>query len=299
MSEQQPQRRDVALSQLGALGWSVDSLLAALHEFPSTRDPVAYLSGSIGEGLANAASDVDVLLIHDTDEAARPWPSRQVLLVQENSAFNRLPSAGANKAGCQVEHASIPRLERLMDAMAGMLDPADNRITILGYADRRLLHRIKIGHALQRPADAAALQARIVSAGFDEYCLVCNLKEADSFIVDAKAALDTGRHATAARMIQIAASLTASAMLCSIGETNNNPKWSMELLERHTDRFPARRVEALLKGIFIDERALGDAELCSEALSALCDAFVGLVADEPDRLDPQRYRFYSIVSGLK
>lgn len=199
------------------------------------------LVGSVGEGLANEESDLDLLLLAQggpdgTSDVLRAMPEGFDLNIE-------VVTTGHVESLCRRFRQSLDDARRTPAAQAPRM------LTFVGSDELRLLHRLRTGiPLLESAATIAALRGRHALHALPDFCMLqhvaCHLRlRADA----AQAARDATDPHTALQMCQLATRQLIAAVLALAGETNPSPKWSLRLLRDHRQSLHGFDCDALLR----------------------------------------------------
>ena len=200
------------------------------------------LVGSLAEGLGNATSDVDVLVL--VEEDAGPPGALTGAILRSTAGTESLTYRDGVEVNVEVVrwstvHASTTaflELAPMFYAERGELD-----IPLIPLHERRLLHRIRTGLPLFGGDRAAAVRSELLLEMLPIYAALEGMIEYDEYMEDALGMLATDP--TGAILAARTAHLyVLQALLACFGETNQNPKWLARLLTRHEVRVPQREV---------------------------------------------------------
>lgn len=209
-------------------GLSVDDVRRMVR--PLRDGESLLLVGSVAEGLSNAGSDLDLLLLGAEASDEPDWRSKimrsmpaafdvnlEILTPTEIDALGHRFKRSLNCAG------------------SAMPESGPTAIRFIGPDDLRLLHRLYTGLPVSESGNRLAeLRERYALHRLADVCLLqqaaCHLRlRADA----EQAVLDGREHDTAVLMTQIAAQHLLGCVLASAGETNMTPKWSLRLMHDH------------------------------------------------------------------
>lgn len=175
------------------------------------------LSGSLAEGLGNAHSDIDLLLITARPAMATGGP-RDELLFLDGQLLD-------------VQVVPMARLQRLMQRLADWAaSPGARDPTVIDPAARKLLHRVRSGQALHGHAAFALLQEQLPGATLARHLIDLSRYMASTLQVDMagfyRAADALSLHFAGQQML----GHLMDALLASHGITTGNPKWRIRQL---------------------------------------------------------------------
>ncbi|HEY6389861.1 MAG TPA: hypothetical protein VIX89_01215 [Bryobacteraceae bacterium] len=231
---------------LSKFGLSLDRITASVGEI-SPWETVLF-GGSIPEGLANSQSDIDLLLLGDT-ELIEPGASIPPIHAGD-FRIGFQPNLGPLRL--QVETVPIGHLEVLARQMAeaanSFIDPERaKRVLALGELDLRLLHRVCAGIPIKNPALAESWRARLRCGFLPSYMLASMIAQQSNLLEDAAGEAGEGRRESSLWMLKHALTYGAGALLASVEETNPNAKWRIRLLQVHREKVGAEIADALLQ----------------------------------------------------
>ncbi len=240
----------------------------AIRQVPSPAGCAAVLEGSIAEGFGNESSDVDFLLIDDSDRSFPGTPT--VLFIDGRRVELRLRSTH----DIEVDIETLLRMggDR-QHRLAGIPLALLNRC-------QRLTHAFPLaGHALVNsictPLGEGVLE-RITAGVFSQLCR--------QYARHAVALYTLGETLQATNWMQTALAYGAKAWLATRGETYVEPKWLSQQLARARDG--RRQIEAY--------RRLSSADASGLDATSYLDAAVKLLGEfdvDGCELDPRRLSF--------
>lgn len=274
--------RERCAQWLGDWGVSLETLTAQVRPLAPTE--TLLLVGSIPDGLANALSDIDLLLIGDQ-------PLRGGLVVNETDYQE---SVGQLANGKEIHVESWRRADvyalagRLASLAALMQDPTGvESVERFSDSERRLLHRLHTGVVLAGESAAAEIRRRVPFAAFPAYLVLYFLNEHYTLREDAIAQVREGDAVSALWMLRQAMELMAGAVLASLGETNSYPKWRPRLLERHRPELGDAVVERLLDLLF-PRREVPALDLARGAIAFADELLAAIAARQPQLVPAMR-----------
>lgn len=199
--------------------------------------------GSIPEGLANADSDVDLLLLGDTQVAAS-----HVMQHCESELVYK-PRLGPLKI--QIESVRTSHLEMLARRMEATTAAYDNpagvtRVHVFADADLRVLHRVRTGVCLQHPQVAEKWRERLHTDYLARYMLVFFIGQHFARREDTIGEGREGRRESTLWGIKGMLTHLSGALLASADETHPYEKWRVRLLQIYRDQLDPEMVDALV-----------------------------------------------------
>ena len=207
------------------------------------------LVGSIPEGLANSASDIDLLMVGERK-------SEGALIIgdtgyEESSA--RLP--GGQEINIEYwRPEDLQQIQRRMtNTIATLRDPAAlQKIEVFNEAELLLLHRLKSGVVLANPDAAERCRERLFLTLLADYSVLYWISFHYIFREDAIAQAADGDMLSALWMFKSALDHLGGAMLASVGETNPVSKWRLRLLLENKSPLGSNNVDTFIQYLFLD-----------------------------------------------
>lgn len=229
---------------LNAYGLSLDDVRGCTGDVPPWETVI--FGGSIPEGLANADSDIDILLVGDSVFVDAAIPPYQV----GDTAIRFQPNLGRFRV--QVETVPIAHLQsvrRQMAEVAAGFETPENAVRSywLTELDARTIHRISTGICIVNPAVADQWNRQLRSDLLPTYLLATSLAQHKNLLEDALGEAAQDRRASALWALKYAVGFAAGALLASIGQTNPNAKWWVRLLELHRDEAGRELADGLVE----------------------------------------------------
>lgn len=264
---------DHVTAQLTARGLALDSLAAFAR--PLDADECLLLVGSVAEGLANADSDVDLMLIGSRT------PGRSFAIDRGACAIETIHVSEATEISIETfEPSYLRHLEPAMaQAEQALADPgsANGVSLITSIPHLEILHRIATGIPLGNGDVVEGWRERLHLDVFSEVLALgastdhfANREDGISHVLE-------GDYQTATLCFRLAASDLAATLLATVGCTVASRRWQFRLLRRHEDEIGSRQVAALIASMM--DRVEGRADV--EALLAMFDE---LLLDAAGRL---------------
>lgn len=240
------------------------------HVRPLHSDETLLLVGSVPEGLSNAASDIDLMVIGDHSIGGK--------LILEATNFDESAERLKNGQKINVEYWRSGELDglkqRFNSAVATMKDPADfKKMQVLEQPQFRLLHRLRNGLVLDNPERAAEWRQEMALDMLPEYLTLYWIMCHYIFREDVIAQAQEEHSLSALWMLRLALDCMAAALLASIEETNPYPKWRVRLLERNRASLGQLDVDTLLGYLFPGPDVESKSYL--KDVFALCDRLIG------------------------
>ncbi|WP_421934793.1 nucleotidyltransferase domain-containing protein [Phenylobacterium sp.] len=211
-------------------GVDLDEVLGAYAN--ATNPPGVMLVGSLAEGLANEASDIDLLILLDRREDGRDLS--EGLGLHAGRAVEQL----FYRNGLEINVEAFVRedVERLMTGFVtlapALYDPSKlDRIPLLQPYDLRFLHRLKTGWPLRGQATVARWRDELLTALLPTYLALLNFNQFDEHFEDAMSM--RADHPAASIFIgRICVESALLALLATVGFTNQNRKWLVHLCDK-------------------------------------------------------------------
>jgi hypothetical protein len=241
-----PTAVDHANRFLSAHGLTLEHVARSIGDLPPSETVV--FGGSVCEGLANATSDLDLLLIGDSDIARGGAGLPQLEAGDASIAFQR--DLGPFRV--QIERVRPAHLERIAEQMAETAESFHHperaeRVFWFGELDTRTLHRIRTGIALRHAHVADEWRTRLASEFLPTYMLATMAAQHSNLMEDAVGEARAGRPESALWALRYALGFAAAALLASCGETNPNAKWWVRLLQLNRETVGCDLADALVR----------------------------------------------------
>jgi hypothetical protein len=233
--------------------------------------------GSIPEGLANLDSDVDLLLLGDTQVAESDVALPQLQAGDSEVTFK--PNLGSMRVTIEVVRpAHLEVLGRRMEEMVSVLLRPDAARFFQGFSefDLRTMHRVRTGAPLRNPEVAARWRTRLHSDFLPIYTVALMILQHFLHREDAIGEAREGRRESALWSLKIAFGYVAGLLLASVDETNPNPKWRVRLLQLRRDEVGAELADSVVEHL-VSPR-VDDLEAYFRTLLQLCDTVLEAVA---------------------
>ncbi len=270
-----------------------------LEDLTSCVRPLAptetlLLVGSIAEGLSDALSDIDLIVIGDKslghDLIVRSYEC-------EESA-TRLPSGQE----VNFEYWNTSDLEKFAERLNYSFDILSNPTKmskLFKFSDREcvFLHRLRTGVVLANIDVAEQWRQRLRLEILPDYLVVQNLGHHYGYREDAIARAHVGDRRAALYVLRIAMDNLAAAMLASIEITNSYPKWRTRLLELNQEELGKQEVQTLLGYLFPDINA-DPSETINEAVNFADTAIAEVIGRRP-HLIPALLEFEEQISFVR
>ena len=189
------------------------------------------LVGSVSSGLADTLSDIDLLLIAESDDRS----SGHLTTAATEEASYLL---GSTHVQVQVRIPSPETLHLLAAssdrAWAFLQDPRRTmRPPFMSDEHRALMHDISSGYPLANESIVHSWRQTLHLDDFAAFSAIYHLFGYFSRTADAHVQLLQGDAASSRWMLHGALEELAAAALCSVGETNPRRKWLQKLLSYH------------------------------------------------------------------
>ncbi len=272
-----------------------------------TEDPEAavLLVGSVNEGLGNARSDLDVLIIHPTDryiEELTPHTgltTRTIsptafggtaILRRDTVVVNRRLDSGVR---LQLEITREDLIARLQEQARVYLDAARARISApeagaprrgfrLGFLEHKLLHRVYSATEIRNGARAEALRAALPASDLTEYLVLAQANFLFGVVDDLLGIYEQRPlpdPETRLFLLQQAIAKTTLLVLAAVGELNVGEKFSFRLLRHHARQAGPELVSRLTR--MYRDRDLASPRLLPSVLELLDHAFARVSSLRP------------------
>jgi predicted nucleotidyltransferase len=210
--------------------WNISFEDLVRHVRPLEPQETLLLIGSIPKGLANALSDIDLVLIGDSGL------DRGVVLRENEFEYGTRMLRGHE---VHVESWRSTDLERLALTIAGILSAVQTNAesnTCLVHPTRMqlcLLDRMRNGVPLGNTERANFWRNRVQLDRLPEYLTLYWLDVFQALREDMLGQMRYGDPLSAQCHVRLAMTTLAGAVLASVGETDTYPKWRLRLLDRH------------------------------------------------------------------
>lgn len=220
---------------------ALDDLCAWVPERESSE--VVFLVGSIPNGLATPASDVNLLVVGerrrsgDTGRTISPEGALAVKIKYYNTAdVERIVDKMTTTTNLILKPADLIKLEAMT-------------VETLNYPEIALLHDIRTGVPLANsPAAARWVE---VARGLPVFMILFNVGLYTSRREDTVSQIQAGDALAALACACSMVDLLAAAWLATAGESNPDPKWRVTLLRRHANEIGRRRVDKLIDHLLL------------------------------------------------
>jgi 8-amino-7-oxononanoate synthase len=225
---------------------------------PLERDECLLLVGSITEGLANADSDVDLMLIGRRGSTDSPTIN-MVRFDTETVQLSELAEVNVETFDSQ----QLLLLEPTMQATATALERpgAVKRVSILNSQEEvRLLHRLANGIPLVNTHIVEQWRTRLRVDVLPEVVALGASIVHFAHREDAISHVLEGDYDTATVCFRTSASDAAAMLLASVGETQPNPRWRLRVLRHHRESLGHERVDAIVEAMLGRVTSRDDAE---------------------------------------
>lgn len=201
------------------LGEPADRILSA-RGIPASPEDVAYVSGSLLDGLGNRGSDVDVYVVTE----ARP---SEPLQIDEADYTINVDYIGKRRIDYEYWRPQVVSriAERLRESRLGR-----GFAGTLHYAERTFIHRIKIGIPVINDAGFQELRSRFDFSHFQGYLVQDAIRNLDNALDDLCGMLDDDDREVALFRARDVLHFAIDAWTSNQGNTNPNPKWRVKLL---------------------------------------------------------------------
>jgi predicted nucleotidyltransferase len=261
---------------------------------PLAPTETLMLVGSIVEGLADPLSDIDLIVIGDSNLG-----HNVVIHAPEcEESVTRLPTGQE----VNFEYWNTNDLEQFIERLNFSFDVINEPSKldkIFKFSEREiiLLHRLRVGVVLDNPEVAEHWRQRLRLESLPDYLIIQNLGHHYGYREDAIARVRYGDRLSAFNVLRITMDTLAGAMLASIGVTNIYPKWRTRLLEQNKAALGAEEVDQLLAYLFPDIKA-DPSDMVSEAL-AFSDNAISEIVGRRLHLIPALLGFDDQVSFVR
>ena len=235
---------------------------------PLESSETLLLVGSTTEGLANPLSDVDLVIIGESD-----FDKGVVIKETEYTEWaTNLPDGPE----INVEYWRASDLEQMQQRLTNIFtllqDPSVlqgpsklKQLERFSDSELRLLHRIRVGAVLVNPENAEGWRQRLMLDHLPYYLILHAMSYHNLYREDTVAQVRYGDPLSALYMLRYTMDYFAGSMLASVGETNTYSKWRVRLLDRHKEALGAESVETITRYLFPDPKQ-DAAETVREAL---------------------------------
>jgi len=250
------------------------------------------LVGSVPEGLANEESDLDLILIGEG-----VLEDGLVLTIEEfENSTVRLPSG--LDLNCELLRPAALRAtaSRFAPTFDAIRQPESvSQILLATDHELRTLHRLRSGVALANPKVAEAWRQELRLDELPGYVVLFALAHHLEYREDAIAQAKLGDARTAVLMLRLSMDYLAFALLGSVDETNQHPKWRVRLLERQRAVLGDDVVERCIAALF--PKPQDDPRGATQEAIAFADAVIqGILERHPELLKAslelnQRFQF--------
>jgi len=233
------------------------------------------LSGSVGYGLANKESDIDLLVL--SERPIDPGPN-MVVHFQSFDAWNvRVRDQDVN-----IELVDRSKVEDVSDRHARMVelldDPAGTRrLDYFSDSELQWLSRLRDGVVIANEPGAHYWRDRARLDSFPLYLIVKSLSDHLIMREDMIGQYQIGEMECALAMSDQAIIDVTAALLASLGVTCVKHKWQLRLLRRQEAQIGSATVEALMGARFPDRHQARQAvesnvRLSNDIISRICKA---------------------------
>lgn len=233
---------DEITDQLGKRGISFADL--ATYARPLDDHECLLLVGSIAEGLGNADSDVDLMLI-----GARGRTDTVRISQTQCDAETVLPTELAEISIETFEPEQLLQLAPIMTAAAAAFDAPEDATdlpVLNNQEEAKLLHRLANGIPLVNSDVVDEWRHRLRLDAFREiFALSSSIKH----FADRENGLShvlEGDFDTASVCFRESASEAAAVLLAAVGQTQPSTRWRLRVLQRHRDELGHEHVDALI-----------------------------------------------------
>ncbi|SEP48345.1 hypothetical protein [Amycolatopsis saalfeldensis] len=216
-----------AIPELFTADGTINELRSRLPQ--SATEPIAFVGGSLIDGLGNSTSDIDVIVLsgdplNESDLACTvhdEWVSA--------GDFDVLVSSlGGRRTDVEIRQvAQIEGIATKLRTDSGRLVDFYLETDIL-----QLLHSMRIGVPIAGAERFTQLRNGFPWENLSWHLLSRAEAEAAAAVEDAVGALDAGDHGTALLASRTAWQAAVDALLVAAGETNPKSKWRVRKIER-------------------------------------------------------------------
>lgn len=208
-------------TRLAARGLTVEVLRAAVaSKLALLPDDLLLACGSVVEGLGNAKSDVDLMLITRRDDPRRDLEREQLLAI------------GANWVDVRVH--SRQSVDRLLDRLAAWAVQTDNpRLAkAFGYDDQKILHRLFHGLALAGTSEWRTLTERMPANALARHMVDWSLYFAETHQLDLAGFASENDAPSMRHAARLLLGHCLDICLALHGLTHPNTKWRARMLQQ-------------------------------------------------------------------
>lgn len=233
---------DQATDQLTQRGLAMEDLAGYVRPLDDTE--CLLLVGSIADGLGNADSDVDLMLIGRRGQSGGFSISRP-----QHDIETVLPTAEAEVSVETFEAEQVSSLEPIMAAAAAAFENpegADSVPVLNTQEEIKLLHRLATGIPLVNPGVVEQWRTRLRLDVFPEvFALGASILHF-AHREDGLSHVLEDDYDTASVCFRSSASEAAAMLLASVGRTQPSMRWRFQVLRRHREELGAQHVDALI-----------------------------------------------------
>jgi len=208
-------------------------LNAIVHEYlkPETNASI-IVTGSIAEGTGNSESDLDILVLLNSDSEFKA--SRNVINLEYGNSLEVL--LYKNGIEINIDYMSRNRLNNLIESFLSiapaLYDPRDmESLLIIGWEDLQFLHRLKNGWVIENKEMAHLWQDEFMVDLLPIYSAVKDYFEGIELLEDAISAL-SGPRRSAIYMGRKCIEFGMFSLLAKNGFTSQSKKWIIHWCEK-------------------------------------------------------------------
>jgi hypothetical protein len=264
--------------------WNLRLEDLARYVRPLESSETLLLVGSITDGLANPLSDVDLVIIGESD-------FEEGLVIKETE-YTEWATNLPNGPEINVEYwraADLEQIEKRLTSIFSLVqDPSVlegpsqlKQLERFSDSELRLLHRIRRGAVLVNRENAESLRQRLLLDHLPYYLILHQMSYHNLYREDTIAQVRYGDPLSALYMLRTTMDYFAGVMLASAGETNTYSKWRVRLLDRHKDVLGSERVETMTRYLFPDPKS-NASETVREALNFANETFDDILTRCPE-----------------
>ena len=199
--------------------------LRALERVPLKHVHVAWVAGSLVEGLGNPSSDVDIFVAVTCELS-----EFKVTRLADDHGILAFVSDGLR---FDIELWPMPAISRLVARLNSLPvnDPEKNNLHFLEYWESEFVHRLLTGVPLREPGNFAELRGKIDRILFQRYLLDTAVRRVDDAFDDAVGMLRASQLRMASIRALDALEFGVDCYLYANGVTNDKSKFRIKKLE--------------------------------------------------------------------
>jgi hypothetical protein len=231
---------DDFIRNLQSLGISVEEIVKELCI--DSSQVTVLLTGSVAQGLATDASDIDVICLSTTPDNLSAGNADIVWAGGAGLADSTLKFY-RHGAEFDIERYTPQSLELLVRSTTQLMDFMRNpqkgsTVPVLEPHELKFLHDLRNAWVLWNPQVHKNWVDRLYAAFLPVYCTVNAIMESYEYLEDAFSNVRNQSSEAVQIMARLAARQLCLALLAAHGETNPNEKWIIPLLRRTASQRP-------------------------------------------------------------